>query len=206
MKRFLSSMMHNHMLAHILEALFIVHFKLDKRTEVGPSSGPLCIGAEMAMLPYGWLSRNDFYMTTPARPLPIAISPSGIDSSGRRRNAGVGVFLQITGLGYLSDTEARRYDREHRATWEKVALAQHPLPSPDAEVQFIGLLLLKDGDDHNQYTIFPLPIRKMDLDAFRKGTFFSTYSWAEVVLGERVPRPLTTTILIRFVSLSYSFI
>jgi len=184
---------------HLLEALFIVHFNLAEKKELGPSSGPLCIGASITMLPYGWLDL-DAYLTVPPKPLPIAVSPSGVDSFGRRRKAGVELFLQITGVGYVRDPLVPQYDRAHRMSWENVR-AEFPNPSPDCEVLFVGLLLLDDGANHDHDNFCPLPIRKIDIEAFRNGTFFSSHSQVESALGERVPRPLTSTVLIRFVLL-----
>ena len=111
------------------------------------------------------------------------------------------VFLQILGLTYLSDTNSYKFHDEHEVAWQQVASTKRPPPPPGYEVEFIGLLLLHDGEEHEKYSIVPLHILKMDMEAFRNGTFFSRYSHAEPVLGERVPRPLTTGSLIRFVVL-----
>ena len=187
-------------MVRLLEALFIVRFNLPEKKEVGPSSGPLCIGASMAMLPYGWLGGLGAYLTVPAKPLPIAVSPSGVDDLGRRRKAGVELFLQITGLAYIPDDLVHKHDHAHRTSWERVREA---FPDPSFEVQFVGLLLLHDGTHYDHDNLFPLAIHRQDIEAFKNGTFFSEYSGVELVLGERVPRPLTTTVLIRFV-LSFS--
>jgi len=207
MKRFFAHLFHNRVLAHLLESLFIVHFNLAERTDVGPSSGPLCISASIGMLPYGW-ARDEVLHITPTRPLPIAISLSGIDGSGRRRRAGVELFFQITRLGYLPDSAVSQYDHAHNLSWQNVAVEYKNIPF-EREVQFIGLLVLDDGSNYEpgqNGNICPLTIHRDDLEAFRKGTFFSSYSKIEPWLGERVPRPLTTNGIIRYVSIFLTFL
>lgn len=199
----MATFIHNDIFAIILKALFIVHFKLADRTQFGPSSETLCIGASLAMLPYGWTSKNDVFKSTPVRPLPIAVSPSRIDSSGRRRNASVEVFLQITQIFYVSEVLPNSYDKENQTAWAKFNSPEDPHSLKD--VRFVGLVLLSDGWKHDQDSMLPLPILKKDIEAFRNGRFFTRYSWAEEALGERVPRPLTPGDLITFVPFLWYF-
>lgn len=165
---------------------------------MGPSSEPIYIGASIGMLPYGWASSDDLYNTTPARPRPIAVSPSGTDSSGRRRRAGVEVFLQITGLSYLTETNPTgAYHREHQRAWEQAIPSDPALP--ECQVQFIGLLFVDYGEQWDKRNLLRLSISKKEIDAFRNGTFFSDHAHAEAVLGERMPHPLTPESLVQFV-------
>ena len=203
MKHFLSILICNRILGRLLHAVFIAHFKLDEKTQVGPSSEPICIGTSGIMVPHGWGTGGGMYQTVPARPPPIAISPSGINSSGRRRKAGVEVFLQIARFAYLSDTSRPgTFNHEHKRAWEHVSSLGdvNGALSEDDSVHFIGLLLLYDGFQKDKQNIIRLPIFKKDFDAFRNGTYFSA---AESVFGEPIPRPLTTQGLIQYV-LSFS--
>jgi len=109
----------------------------------------------------------------------------------------VELFLQITGMSYLSERYPGSYDSRHKIAWDQM---DSPGPGRHTRgLQFIGLLFVSDGYRRDRETIVSLLIYKEDIEAFKSGTYFTSYCPIEAVLGERVPRPLTPGDLVMFV-------